>query len=383
MRMGRTLCTIQTIKDIQSIPGKDKIGLASFESTGWKVIVDKTSMRVGEKVVYCEYDTLLPPRPEFEFLRARCWNEKWQGHRISAMKMAGVISEGICFPLSILPTNPPSLQDNTDVTSLLGARKYDPESLEEKAAGNKKNFFLSLFSFFFRKKLSQSTSSWPKFLPPKTDETRIQVIPEVFNYVRAHPQQLYYTTEKLDGSSVTIGYVKRKFIVCSRNIWYRSPSDCTPWEIANQYQLNHLLKMYYRKHKKELVLQGEAIGPKIQGNKYHRSHIEFYIFNIWDASQKKYLSLEEMEQITQELGLKMVPVLSKNHSFLWETVDDLIQSARGFSFFHNNTSSPILREGIVIRPMHPTPPIGKMSNMWSFKVINPDFLISSADKGVK
>ena len=38
----RQLATIQKIKNIENIEGKDKIGLASFYSTGWKVIVDKS-----------------------------------------------------------------------------------------------------------------------------------------------------------------------------------------------------------------------------------------------------------------------------------------------------------------------------------------------------
>jgi len=38
-----------------------------------------------------EIDSVLPERPEFEFLRSKDF-------RIKTMKMAGVISQGICFP---------------------------------------------------------------------------------------------------------------------------------------------------------------------------------------------------------------------------------------------------------------------------------------------
>ena len=86
---------------MEDIEGKDRIKLASFESVGWKVIVS-TEQKVGDLVCYCEPDTLLPVKPEFEFLRKRCFKESWNGFVIKRMRMGGVLSEGLAIPLKEL-----------------------------------------------------------------------------------------------------------------------------------------------------------------------------------------------------------------------------------------------------------------------------------------
>jgi len=97
----RKLATIQKIKELAPIPGKDKIVLASFYGTGWQVIVGK-DMNIDDLCVYIEPDALLPDIPEFAFLKPRCWSNSLQKHRIKTIKLGGVYSEGLCLPLSIL-----------------------------------------------------------------------------------------------------------------------------------------------------------------------------------------------------------------------------------------------------------------------------------------
>lgn len=85
----RQLASIKVISDITPIEGKDRIVLATVD--GWRVIVKKDEFRIGDKCVYIEIDSVLPEKPEFEFLRKN-------NFRIKTMKMAGCISSGICFP---------------------------------------------------------------------------------------------------------------------------------------------------------------------------------------------------------------------------------------------------------------------------------------------
>ena len=96
----RTLASIKEIAALHPIEGKNRIELAIID--GWSVIVKKNEFQVGDKCVYCEIDSVLPEKPEFEFLRNK-------NFRIKTMKMGGVISQGICFPLSIHPVEIRSL----------------------------------------------------------------------------------------------------------------------------------------------------------------------------------------------------------------------------------------------------------------------------------
>ena len=89
----RQLASIKEVKDIIPIEGKDRIELAIID--GWSVIIKKGEFKIGDKCIYVEIDSVMPDRPEFDFLRGK-------NFRIKTMKMAGVISQGICFPTTLL-----------------------------------------------------------------------------------------------------------------------------------------------------------------------------------------------------------------------------------------------------------------------------------------
>ena len=89
----------------------------------------------GDKLVYCEIDSLLPERPEFEFLRPSSFKPAQTdavggsvlpaGFRIKTVKLRGQVSQGICFPLTILPDGAPT-EEGADVSELLGVLKWEP-----------------------------------------------------------------------------------------------------------------------------------------------------------------------------------------------------------------------------------------------------------------
>jgi hypothetical protein len=64
----RKLASVQTVNAVEPIAGADAIEKARV--LGWWVVVKKGEHRPGDRVVYCEIDSLLPERPDFEFLRA-------------------------------------------------------------------------------------------------------------------------------------------------------------------------------------------------------------------------------------------------------------------------------------------------------------------------
>lgn len=99
----RKLASIRVISDIQPIENADKIELVTVD--GWKVVVAKdVGYRIGDLVVYCEIDSFLPIRDEFEFLRKSSYKKmgELEGFRLRTVKLKGQISNGLIFPLSIL-----------------------------------------------------------------------------------------------------------------------------------------------------------------------------------------------------------------------------------------------------------------------------------------
>jgi hypothetical protein len=378
----RNLATIQTIKDITPIPEKDKIVLASFIGTGWKVIVG-VDMKPGDKVVYCEPDTILPQKSEFEFLRKRCFNAKWNGFRIKRMLMAGVLSEGIAFPLKEVSGISDRFKDGQDVTDIIGAIKYDPELLEEQnntSTSKYPKWMQFCFRIPFLKKilLPRTKSSWPQFVS-KTDETRIQTLQYVFDSWK-HEQ--IYITEKVDGQSATYALKDNDFYICSRNVClsrakirkasaYKNQMN-NYFETAKRNNIAQKLKKFKKNTGHNIYIQGEQMGPGIQGNKYNLPTLRFFIFNVYDITEKRYFSGNDVRNFCIEYGFDMVPFLCEC-TFEWNTTEELVEYAKGDSKLGDGVSTTP-REGIVIRTRKVKDPEIRMSNMASFKVINSDFL---------
>ena len=121
----RTLASIQTVNAVEPIPNADAI--ERMRILGWWVVVKKGEVRPGDRVVYCEIDSLLPERPEFEFLRASSFKLAQTdatvatmlpaGFRIKTVKLRGQVSQGDRFPLSILSEGA-TLDEGADVTEL-------------------------------------------------------------------------------------------------------------------------------------------------------------------------------------------------------------------------------------------------------------------------
>ena len=99
----RKLATIQKILKVEPIAGADAIEM--IQVLGWELVAQKNVYKVGDYCVYCEVDSFLPIKPEFEFLRKSCFkrmSDGSEGFRIRTIRLRGQISSGIAFPLSIL-----------------------------------------------------------------------------------------------------------------------------------------------------------------------------------------------------------------------------------------------------------------------------------------
>ena len=243
----RNLATIQVINSIKPIPGADSIECVRV--LGWDVVVKKSDgFQVGDKICYCEIDSILPDKPEFEFLK----NSKGVMQRIRTVKLRGQISQGIVFPLSVLPEG--EYKEGQDVTELLGVTKWEIE-VESSLRGKQKSsvkiqfpdwmpqwarkymvkYFLGLSRFLFNKKMG---ATFPPFIP-KTDETRVQVLQGLLKEYEGVDS---YITEKLDGSSITIYLNNGEFGVCSRNIDLKEEQGNAFWDTVRARDIEKKFK---------------------------------------------------------------------------------------------------------------------------------------------
>jgi RNA ligase (TIGR02306 family) len=324
----RQLASIQKIKKLEPIPNADAIVKATV--LGWQLVVKKDEFKEGDLCVYVEIDSLLPDKPVFEFMKPR-------GMRVRTVRLRGQISQGICFPLSMLPAAV-LIEEGMDVTDILEIEKYEPP-VPANLAGIMKGGF-------------------PSFIP-KTDETRVQVLQELLDKMA---NEVCYVTEKLDGKSVTYFMKDDVFGVCSRNLELLASDDNTLWKLARDLQIEEKLSML----KGNYALQGEVIGEGIQGNKYKLKGQQVFFFSVFDIDAYQYAGYNDFVRLISELNLRTVPILESDY-VLSNSIEVLVNKAVGKSVLYN-----VDREGIVIRPLiEKVDSIGRVS----FKAINPEFLL--------
>ncbi len=78
------------------------------------------------------------------------------------------------------------------------------------------------------------------------------------------------------------------------------------------------------------ALQGELIGPGIQGNIYKMSRLDFYVFDVFNITDGGYMNPAARQAAVKAMGLNHVPVL-ENKFQLNATMDELLQKAEGKS----------------------------------------------------
>jgi hypothetical protein len=359
----RQLATIQTIVDLQPIDGADMIERATV--LGWHLVVKKGEFKVGDKCVYFEVDSILPDRPEFEFMRDRKF-------RIRTIKLRGQTSQGLAMPLSILPPKSPGYV-GADVTDILGVKKYDPQAEQEaKETAKLESIQTSRIQKFLRRsslyrrlfiRRDKDTLPFPAFIK-MTDEERIQKMPQLLQDLQGVP---VYASEKLDGQSASYFLVRHKrfllkdkitFGVCSRKLHLVKKNDTSWWTIAKTLDVEKIMRSLMG-DARTFVIQGEILGPKIQGNKYGVKDYQFYVFNVVVDGKKINPYFHDVERF-----FKIVPIVFEGT--LPATVDEVVAMADGQSVIAEN-----IREGLVFRT--------RDQNI-SFKAVSNKFLLKYKDE---
>ncbi len=335
----RKLATIQIISDVQPIEGADRIQVASV--LGWKVVIKKDEFKPGDPAIYCEVDSFLPVKPEFEFLRKSSYkkmSDGTEGFRLKTIKLRGVISQGLLIPVSSLPGYPEVPPPGTDVTDILGIVKYEPP-IPAQLAGEVKGPF-------------------PGFIS-KTDEERIQnLIDSLPNY----KDSLFYVTEKVDGTSITIYLKDGQFGICSRNLELVENPENTYWRVVKELDIENKLRNLGR----NIALQGELIGEGIQKNIYKLRGQTIKFFDAFDIDKYEYFDYPSFKSILDEFGLATVPVIEEALQ-LPQSVDEILTMANGKSALNPDAN----REGLVFRTTS-----GKR---FSFKAISNNFLLNDEE----
>lgn len=403
---GRKLVTVREITEITDIPGADLIKRAQVE--GWPVVVKAGEFQVGDKCVFFEVDSYLPMSdPRFKFLEKNATN--WQGvpgARLKTIRLRKQLSQGLALPVRDFPEVHPFLDspDLRDInfTGPIGIMKWE-KVINAQLAGMAKGSFPSflrksdqercqnmgshIFGYDdYHATVKFNTEGIPEeALLNMMDKGELVAIGgsiidgvEVPNYYRVHKAQAsrdtrYEVSLKMDGSSMTV-YCRgegedRQEGVCSRNLDLKMEGNEDNAFV--QMALNGILEALGEAGA-DVAIQGELMGPGIQGNRENFAGNRFFIYNVFDIKDGEFLTPQERMGFVNEMRaaaamadidvvIEHVPVLHNNVTLSElgiHNMEDLLNFAVGPSM-----SNPV-REGLVFKAMDGTHQFKAISNLY-------------------
>lgn len=338
----RKMVTFQRVAEVKDIEGADLI--CAYRINGWWVVDQVGKYSVGNMVLYAEIDSWIP-HDIAPFLskgkEPREYNGV-KGERLRTVRLKGQYSQGLLLPWSTIShiDNWSDLEEGADVSELLGVQKWEapiPANLTGQMKGN--------FPVFIR----------------KTDQERCQNLVQEINQeylLETH----FEVTLKLDGSSCTVYHNAGLVGVCSRNIDLKLEQESNSFvDIAKS---TGLLKALIDLNE-NLAVQGELMGPGIQGNKERFDSHKLFIFDIFDIDNQCYLVWADRMEAIQKLRnlgytgdiaptFGVGPLESSN-------IEDLLKMADGPSI------NAKVREGLVFK---------RTDGQFSFKAISQKFLLN-------
>jgi RNA ligase (TIGR02306 family) len=339
----RKLATIRTIDALDPIEGADKIELATVG--GWRVVAQKGLYKVGDLAVYFEVDSWMPNTLAPFLTKPGQYPKVFEGvegERLKTIRLRGTLSQGLLMPLDeAVPLGEDQINwsEGDNVTEYLGIKKWE-KAVPAQLAGLVRGNFPTLI--------------------PKTDAERAQ---NLKREIAAANGMSVEVTEKLEGSSMTVYQLKGEFGVCSRNIDLKRDENNSFWGTAIKEDIEAKMKTVDEFW--DFAIQGELVGPGVQGNIYNLSKLEFRVFDVYNIQAGEYLKPQARRKLIEDMGLKHVPVIHASLE-LKHTVDELLTMADGKSVMGDVTGP--LREGLVFK---------QVDGGMTFKVVSNEYLLKS------
>lgn len=410
----RNLVSVVQLDDVITHTNADSLELAIVG--GWQCCVRKGEFKKGDKVLYCEIDSLLPiSNPNFAFLEERkeglkLIDEKVYA-RIKTIRLRKELSQGLVIPL---PKEFEIFPVGTNVTLLMDVLKYEPVAQKPEGYVARKTWLDKLCRLIRGSDEATLLSPWPSFLN-KSDQDRVQNKSNAYRKAVESGEE-FEVTYKLDGASMTafsrvLADNSLKVGVCSRNneiliegVEWSFVEQCRNWlasfilanrrilkvkrlitprwktginaddnefvKALRKYELEERLKEFWEVFGIRMAVQGELVGPGIQHNFERLKEQDFFVYDIWVIQDNSGLFApgtkmlpDDARDFAGRLGLRYVPVLRERMKLL-ETVALCLYLAEGPSAFHSEG----YREGLVFK---------SVSRPFSFKAISNTYLLKN------
>lgn len=347
--MSTFMVKVLPIKKLEKHPNADTLALAYVND--YVSIVGLTTFSEGDLVAYIPEGAVVP-----DDVAAVMGLEGKIGNRLKAIKLRGIVSQGILYPikngmLSLPDGKEIPVNEGDDVMELLGITKYIPE-IPANLSG-------------------EVFASDPRYTV-KFDIENIKNYPDII----LEGEEVVFT-EKLHGTFTQIVYLPPRFIE-AEGLEYKETfggkngllmvgskslsADGLMFKVNKQNDNNvyvkvvveqDMLSKFMEQFKDEdlpVIMLGETFGSDVQDLRYgftHRGQNGFRAFAIYKGlrSRFKVLNSDELDVVLDKMKIERVPVLYRG-PFSKEAMNE-----------HTNGQETIsgkemhIREGIVITPV--------------------------------
>lgn len=128
--------------------------------------------------------------------------------------------------------------------------------------------------------------------------------------------------------------------------------------------LKEKLEKFFDFTGREIALQGELVGPGMNGNRDNYEDLEFHVFRIWNIDEQNYMTTEQRYDFCRQFDVQHVKVLHKNMTVFdtFGSVEDVLLFAEGLTDRGNE------REGLVFKEANTSTPR-------SFKAVSNKYLL--------
>lgn len=419
----RALAHIEKVVTTYSIEGADKIEMTQV--LDFHVVTKKGEFKTGDLVVYVEVDSILPDglpaaeqarydelkkvlkkatgediaryesemaevvakntRPEFEFLRAKKFRIKVQRYGAFKDKITGepIHSMGIIFPLSIIPTDITPIE-GLDLTEALGIVKV-VEDAEDIATGESQitvekigklerwfDHRFKRYAWYRRVKKEvkgeKISGKWESWMMPESDQENIQ---KIFTKLKEKwgDDDGWWVSSKIEGQSSSYYYKRTPYLfglknsehfgVCTHHRHLPTDDGSQFWKTARELDFEKRLKAVG----KNIMVQGEHCGSKVQGNIYKLPSYRIYLFDVWDIDEGRYYNFDEFFEFCHKYQFDHVPLVDAKFA-LKDTVQEMLNYSNGTDELVPGVV--VKREGVVIRR--------RDNPLIHFKVKSPEYL---------
>ena len=347
----RKLASVRKIADILPIENADAIEVAVVD--GWSVVTKKGEYQPGDLAVYFEIDSWIPEEMA-PFLSKGGGAKTYEGiigNRLRTVKLRGQVSQGLLLGLrdptvykALLGLN--DVYEGLDVTEQLGIVKYEPP-IPACLAGEVEGMF-------------------PGFIS-KTDQERVQNIIDRKDLLVG----TWELTLKLDGSSMTMFTREGEVGVCSRNLWLKDNAandGNTLVQFARGIDYTRTLPDVADLVGFDFALQGEIMGPGVQKNREKFSIHRFFVFDIYNITDSRYLSAGERKEVLKILllhtdNVEHVPIIEN----WFQVTEDMVDIDQFLAIAERPSINHKIAEGVVFKNV--------IDGDKSFKVISNSFLL--------